>query len=138
MKNRVSILLAVLALIVASLACSLVETEMGMDNLRLAFDSDGESPTTVFAPGDVFYAVADLTNAPAGTVASAQWIVVDIEDMESGEVIYEQAINDFTDDSFTGTIYFQLSNDDGWPVGEYKVDVYLNETFVQSAVFSVR
>lgn len=137
MKNIVPILLAVLALLLASLACS-VGTEMGLDNLRMAFDNDGKNPTTVFSPDDVFYAVADLRNATAGTVAKAKWIAADIPNVESGDVIYEQEINDFTDENFSGTIYFQLSNDSGWPAGEYKVEVYLNETLVQSTEFSVR
>jgi hypothetical protein len=111
---------------------------MGLENLRTAYDSDGQSPTTVFSPTDVFFAVADLNNAPAGTVVEAKWLAVQIEGYDAGELIYEQAINDFTDESFSGTIYFQLSNDSGWPAGEYRVDVYLDGTFLESANFSVR
>lgn len=138
MKNKLSILFAVLALVLATLACSLVDTEMSMTNLHTAFDSDGENSTTVFSPADVFFVVADLNNAPAGTVAEAKWLAVQVDDYASGELIYEQAITDFTDERFSGTIYFQLSNDSGWSVGEYKVDVYLNGTFVESVNFSVR
>jgi hypothetical protein len=79
-----------------------------------------------------------LKNAPAGTVVEARWIAVQIEGYESGELIYEQSINDFTEERFSGSIYFQLSNDAGWPLGEYKVDIYLDGTFVQTAAFSVR
>ena len=86
----------------------------------------------------MFYVVGDLKNAPAGTVVEAKWLAVQIEGYEPGELIYEQSINDFTGDSFSGSIYFQLSNDDGWPVGDYKADVYLNGTFVQSVPFGVR
>ena len=138
MHKKSSILLAFMALLTAMLACSLFTTEMSLENLRMAYDSDGQSPTTVFSPSDVFFAVADLNNAPAGTVVEARWIAVQIEEYDAGELIYEQAINDFTDERFSGTIYFQLSNDAGWPAGEYKVDVYLDGTFVQSASFSVR
>lgn len=137
MKNKLSILFAFMALVAATLACSLSDTEMGLENLRMAFDSDGENPTTVFSPADVFFAVADLNNAPAGTVAEAKWLAVQIDDYDSGELIYEQAIMDFTEDDFSGKIYFQLSNDAGWPVGDYKVDIYLDGVFVQSANFSV-
>ena len=138
MHRKVPVLLAIMALLVATLACSLGSTEMSLENLRLAFDEDGESPTTVFDPSDIFFAVSDLENAPAGTVVEAKWIAVQVEGYDSGELIYEQSINDFTEESFTGTIYFQLSNDAGWPGGEYKVDVYLNGTYVESANFSVR
>ena len=138
MHRKSSILLAFVAILTATLACSLFTTEMSLENLRTAYDSDGQSPTTVFSPADVFFAVADLNNAPAGTVVEAKWIAVQIGGYDAGELIYEQAINDFTDESFSGTIYFQLSNDAGWPTGEYKVDVYLDGTYIGSADFSVR
>ena len=79
-----------------------------------------------------------MKNAPAGTVVEAKWIAVQLEGFDPGELIYEQSINDFSDDSFTGTIYFQLSNDDGWPAGEYRVDIYLNGNFTGTAAFSVQ
>lgn len=104
----------------------------------MAYDEDGNVTTTVFAPSDIFYVVGDLKNAPAGTVVEARWLAVQIEGYDSGELIFEQTINDFTEESFAGTIYFQLSNDGGWPVGEYKVDVYLDGNFVQSVPFSVQ
>ena len=141
MKKKLPVLLAFLALFIASLACSLVtggSAEMSLENLHMAFDKDGSSPTTEFSSSDIFYVVGDLQNAPAGTVVEAKWLAVQIEGYESGELIYEQAIADFTDESFTGTIYFQLSNDAGWPVGEYKVDIYVDGAFAQSVSFSVR
>ena len=141
MKKNLSVLFALSALLIATLACNLVtpsSTEIGLENLRTALDEGGENPTTVFSPSDVFYVVGDLKNAPAGTVVEAKWLAVQIEGYDPGELIYEQSINDFTDKSFSGSIYFQLSNDNGWPVGDYKADVYLNGTFVQSVPFSVR
>ncbi len=141
MKNRIPILMAMLALLIVSLACNFVtggSSGKSLKNMRTALDENGENPTTVFSPIDTFFAVGDLTNAPAGTVVVAKWLAVQIEGYEPGELIYEQTISDFTDESFTGTIYFQLSNDSGWSVGEYKVDVYLDGAFVQSVPFSVR
>ena len=141
MKKKLSVLFALGALLAAMLACNLVagaSTETGLENLRMALDESGENPTTVFSPSDVFYVVGDLKNAPAGTVVEAKWLAVQIEGYDPGELIYEQSINDFTDKSFSGSIYFQLSNDNGWPVGDYKADIYLNGTFVQSVPFSVR
>ena len=141
MKNKLPALLAFLVLLVASLACNLVTgglAEMSLENLRMAFDEDGNDPTTEFSSSDVFYVVGDLKNAPAGTVVEAKWLAAQIEGYESGELIYEQSIADFTEESFTGTIYFQLSNDAGWPVGEYQADIYVDGTFVQSVPFSVQ
>jgi hypothetical protein len=141
MKKRYPVFLALVALLIIMLACSIgaVTPEgVSLENLRTALDEDGNNPTTVFAPADTFYVVGDLKNAPAGTVLEANWLAVQIEGYEPDELIYEQTINDFTDESFTGTIYFQLSNDSEWPVGEYKVDVYLDGNFVNSVPFSVQ
>jgi len=141
MKSKYPALVAMLAVLIATLACSFglggVEGA-SLENLHMAFDQDGNNPTTVFSPSDVFYVVGDLNNAPAGTVVEAQWRAVQIEGYEADELIYEQTINDFTEESFTGTIYFQLSNDTGWPAGDYKADVYLDGNFVESAPFRVQ
>jgi hypothetical protein len=141
MEKKLSVMFAWGALLVAMLACSLVTggpAKVGLENLRMAFDEGGDNPTTVFSSSDIFYVVGDLKNAPAGTIVEAKWLAVQIEGYDPSELIYEQSINDFTDESFSGTIYFQLSNDNGWPVGDYKVDVYLNGAFAQSVSFSVR
>ena len=141
MNKKLSVLLAFGALLSTMLACNLMRgtsSEMTLENMRMAFDPDGNNTTMAFSPSDVFYAVGDLQNAPAGTVVEARWLAEEIDGYDPGELIYEQTINDFTDESFTGTIYFELSNDGGWPVGNYKVDIYLNGNFDQSVSFSVQ
>lgn len=137
MKNKYMVLLAVLSLVVSSLACAVGNTELGLTNLRMAFDQDGNNPTTTFASTDVFYAVADLANAPQGTTVEAKWTAVNAADTEPNLEFQTQTF-DITEESFSGTIYFQLSNDDGWPAGQYKVDLYLNGSLAQSAEFSVQ
>jgi len=135
MKKLFPVLLAVLALVASSLACSL--TEMSLDNARMAFDENGESATSTFSSTDVFYAVADLSNAPTGTKVVAKWIAVNIEGEEPGSVFQEQTL-DITEDNFSGIIYFQLSNDTGWPNGDYKVELYLNDALAQTVTFNVQ
>jgi hypothetical protein len=137
MKYKFPILLAVLALVLASLACSVLNRELSLSNLRMAFDQDGVNPTSSFSSSDVFYAVADLDNAPSGTAVVAKWIAVNIEGEEPGSVFQEQTL-DISEESFSGTIYFQLSNDSGWPAGTYKVELYLNGTLSQSIEFGVQ
>jgi len=137
MKKVFPILLAVLALVVSSLACAALDTELGLSNLRMAYDEDGENVTTTFSPSDVFYAVGDLKNAPQGTVVRANWVAVNVIDTEAGLEFQEQTL-DISEENFSGTIYFQLSNDEGWPTGQYRVDVYLNDALSQSVDFNVQ
>lgn len=136
MKRFVPIFFAVLALVFSALACESLSTEMSLENLRLAYDENGEQVTSTFGADDIFYAVADLKNAPQGTLVKAVWTAVDVQDTDEGLEIQEQKL-DITEESFSGAIYFQLSNDDRWPSGQYKVDLYLNETLAQSMEFSV-
>lgn len=136
MKKIVPILLAVLALAFSSLACEALSPEMSLDNLRMAYDQNGAELTSTFSATDVIYAVADLSSAPQGTVVKAIWTAVDVVDTDAGLEFQEQTI-DVTEESFSGMIYFQLSNDDGWPSGLYRVDVYLNDTLAQSLEFNV-
>lgn len=141
MSKKLSVLLVLLSLIVATLACNFItggSREMSLENLRMAFDEDGNNPTTVYEPLDVFYVVGDLNNAPTGTVVEARWLAAQIDGYDSGELIFEQAIDDFTEESFSGTIYFQLSNDSGWPTGDYEVEIYLNGNHVETVSFSVQ
>jgi hypothetical protein len=127
----------VLALVVSSLACSFGNTELGLTNLRMAFDQKGENVTTTFSTTDIFYAVADLANAPQGTKVEARWTAVNAADTEPNLEFQTQSL-DITEESYTGTVYFQLSNDEGWPTGQYKVDLFLNGTLAQTAEFSVQ
>jgi hypothetical protein len=129
--------LAVLALVFSSLACEALSGKMSFENLRMAYDEDGEQVTSTFSATDVFYAVGDLRNAPQGTVVRAKWVAVDVADTEPGLEFQEQTV-DITEESFSGTIYFQLSNADGWPAGLYRVDIYLDDTLAQSTEFNVQ
>jgi hypothetical protein len=136
MKSRFSILLAVLALIASTLACA-VGGGLSLTNARMSTDSDGKNVTTTFKPADTFYAVADLSNAPVGTKVDAKWIAVDVPGEQANSVFKET--NYVTDtDGFSGIVYFQLSNDSGWPAGSYKVEFYLNGALAQSLEFSVQ
>jgi predicted small lipoprotein YifL len=136
MKSKFSILLAVLALLASTLACA-VGGELSLTNARMSTDSDGKNVTTTFSPTDVFYVVADLANAPTGTKVDAKWIAVDIPGEQANSVFKET--NYVTDtDNFSGIVYFELSNDSGWPAGSYKVELYLNGALAQSLDFTVQ
>jgi hypothetical protein len=136
MQRTAPILLAVLALLFSSLACEALSTETTLENLRIAYDENGQHVTSTFSATDVFYAVAELKSAPQETVVTARWTAVDVADTEAGLEFQEQTL-DITEETFSGTIYFQLANDDGWPVGLYRVDMYLDDTLAQSLEFKV-
>jgi hypothetical protein len=140
MKTRsISVLLAVAALVLASLACAL-GGELSLDNPRMSKDDSGATPVTTFASGDTFYVVADLNNAEQGMNVESKWYLVSAEGYEPSpiETTTGNIIN-ITEDYFSGTVSFSLfSMDGGWPQGEYKVELYLNGALTHTLNFSVR
>lgn len=136
MKRIAPVTVAILALVFSSLACSAFKKEMSLTNLRMATDQDGKNVTTTFSPTDVFYALADLQNAPKGTVVKAKWSVVKVPGLETEPEFPEQTI-DITEDVDAKTVYFKLANGFDWPAGSYRVEIYLNDTLAQSMEFKV-
>ena len=136
MRKNAPIFLAVFVLLASSLACKAFTPKMSLENPRMAYDQAGEQTTSTFTPTDVLYVVADLKNAPKGTTVKATWIAVDAQDTDPDFNIQEQTL-DVIEDSFSGTIYFQLSNDNAWPVGKYRVEIYLNDNLSQNVEFNV-
>ena len=132
MKNKLPILLAVLALIASSLACAL--GEMSLSNPRTSFDSDGNQTSSTFSANDTIYTVADLANAPAGTVVATKWIAVNAEGLDPNFLIAEGDIST-TEESFSGIIYF--SSAPPWPTGSYQIEWYLNGVLSQTSTFTV-
>jgi hypothetical protein len=137
MKNNLSVLLTVLFFLALSGACTSQNQDLNVSNLRTALDQDGENVTSTFAPSDVIYAVADSVEVPRGTKLEVKWIAVNAEGTERNHEFDSQSI-EITDELFTGTTYFQLSNAAPWPVGQYRVDLYLNDALVESVEFSVQ
>ena len=135
--RKFSILIAFLALVASILACSF-GGEMSLTNPRMAFDEPGDQATTVYSSGDAFYAVGDLKNAPKGTVVSAKWYAVNVEGYESGYI--DETTLTIEDDNFNGYVSFQYTYQDagGWPVGEYKAELYLNSVLTHTINFSVQ
>ncbi|SRR6266498_3582501 len=137
MKNKLIVLLSMLLLIAFSPACSARNKNLSVSNLRTALDKDGKNPTSTFSPSDVIYVVVDLANVPRGTKLAVKWVAVNAANTDPNYEFDSQTV-DFTEEIFTGTTYFQLSNAAPWPVGRYRADLYLNDALAASVEFSVQ
>lgn len=135
-KRTLPILLALFALMAASLACAF-GGELGLANGRTAFDEDAAQPTSVFGPNDAIYVVADLSNAPVGTVVNSKWYYVSVEGVEPNTLIDEADIT-VDEEDFTGTVHFFFPAGSDWPVGTYAVELYLDGTLIQTVTYSVQ
>ena len=135
-QNRVRVLWAVVVVLLASLACNAgAGATPGASNFYMATDEAGTNRTNVFSPNDDFYVFFDVNDVEAGTNFESRWYALNIEGedpdtpFQTIDYVYEEGI---------GNIYFQLTNDQGWPVGNYKVEIYMNGTEVGEQEFSVQ
>ena len=131
--NRRYILILVGVILAISVACSFSASTAKISEAYTARDVNGaHEATKVFSQNEVFYLLVTLENAPDDTVTKAVWYAADAEGTAKNTKIDEA---EFT--SGDQQITFNLSNDQLWPVGAYKVEIYLNDKLNQTLEFSV-
>ncbi|MFO7537940.1 MAG: trypsin-like peptidase domain-containing protein [Chloroflexota bacterium] len=117
-------------------ACGNREISFSTANIadaRLTKDEAGTQATTTFNPEDPFYLIVNLANAPDSTTVKAEWTAVSVAGADPNTLL-----DDVTLTSGDGTLTFDLSSTAAWPVGEYKVDLYLNDELDRTLDFRVR
>ena len=93
-------------------------------------DQKVTSPTTTFSPQDTIYAAVSTTGTAANATLSAKWTYQD-----------GQTVNDSSQTiapSGPAVTTFHISKPDGWPAGNYKVEVSLDGKSAASKDFSVK
>ena len=132
--KKAQILFVAIILLVSALACGGSFSTANINSAWMATDENGKNHTTAFDQEAIFYAMVDLKNAPDDTQLKAVWTVVDAEGTEPNLVLNETEIT-----SGDALIHFQLENTDYlWPIGQYKVEIYLNGTLDQTLTFEVQ
>lgn len=131
--KKINLVLIPLVLALVTLACGFSASTANISEAYMAADEEGANRTTVFTQDQGFYAIVALKNAPDDTTVKAVWTAVDVQDTEPNLVINETPIT--TPDA---TIPFSLTNENLWPVGSYKVDIYLNDELNTTLEFSVQ
>ena len=131
--KKFPILLAIIAILISVLACGGSLTTANIGDAWLSTDEAGDNRTTTFSQDATFNLFVDLKNAPDDTQLKASWIAVNAEGMDPNSVVYETEYASGDD-----TIRFYLDNDNLWPVGSYKADIYLNGTLDRSLSFVVQ
>jgi hypothetical protein len=93
-------------------------------------DQKVTSPTTTFSPKDTIYAAVSTTGSATNATLGAKWTYQD-----------GQTVNDSSQTiAPTGPAVttFHISKPDGWPAGNYKVEISLDGNAVSSKDFSVK
>ena len=134
MKQRKWVLFLIpLALMLVNLACGFSVSTAKINSAAMARDSAGAQPTTVFAPEDTFYCNVDLANAPDDTKVKADWTAVSVEGADPNTKLDSTELQ-----TGSGVLNFKLTNDNLWPAGKYKVDLYLNDKLDRTIEFEVQ
>lgn len=89
-------------------------------------DKEAVGPTSTFAPDvPVIHCVVKLANAPDNTRVRAKWSVVKVPGQEPNYKIVESDVDNAGGEKNIVDFTFTPPSQ-GLPLGEYKVDIYLN------------
>jgi len=132
--HKFQILTAILIVILVTLACGGSVSTANISSAKMFADSEGTQETTVYAQDQPFYCIVELANAPEDTTLKAVWTAVEAEGTEPNLVIDDAEITAGNENVFT----FDLTNNGLWPIGKYKVDLYLNGELDRTLEFEVQ
>lgn len=110
-------------------------TTANIQNAHLANDINDSKQVTSYGPGDkTFYCFFELKNAPESTVVKGTWTLVSAEGYSANSEIDSATVT-----GSDNTYYFSLDRSaDAWPVGQYKIDLYIDDKLVQTVDFEVK
>jgi len=92
-------------------------------------DQKVSAPTTTFGAKDTIYAAVSTTGTATNAVLNAKWTFQDGQGVnESSQTIAPNG---------PAVTSFHISKPDGWPVGNYKVEISLDGKSVATKDFSV-
>lgn len=131
---KLQIMAAILIVILVTLACGGSVSTANISSAKMFADSEGTQETTVYAQDQPFYCIVELANAPDDTTLKAVWTAVEAEGTEPNLMIDDAEITAGNEDVFT----FDLTNNGLWPIGKYKVDLYLNGELDRTLEFEVQ
>lgn len=126
---------AIAVILLVTLACGVGSTAPGASNFYMATDEAGTNRTNTFSPEDDFYVFFDVSGVEPGTNFQSRWYALNIEGEDPNTPF--QTI-DYSYEEGIGNIYFQLTNDEPWPAGNYKVEIYMDGTEVGEQEFTVQ
>ena len=125
--------LCCLGLVVLLSGCSVEISTANISAASMARDGDAKDKTTEFGTKDVIYCVVDLANAPEDTRVRAVWIAVKCVGAPENHQVEESTMK-----SSGGQISFKMELPNPWPVGSYKIDLYLNDKLDRTLEFQVK
>jgi hypothetical protein len=106
---------------------SVVSVDLGT---AVGADQKVTEPTTTFSPKDTIYAAVSTTGTAANATLAAKWTYQD------GQIVNDSSQTIAPTGPAVTT--FHISKPDGWPAGNYKVEISLDGQPVASKDFTVK
>jgi hypothetical protein len=132
MKTKnLSVLFALLVILFSMAACTPAPK---VSNFYMATDDQGAYKTASFAPTDAFNLFFDVNGITAGTIFETRWYVFGIPGHDPN-LPFKTVDETYT--SGSTTLLFHLANTANWPIGQYRVDVYMSGNKVGEVPFTV-
>lgn len=137
-RLRISVLLAVVSIL------SFLEIAANAESISVTICKQvNASKTAPIDPTDRFgtdqpelHAIAVLKDAAKGTVVKGTWVSVDAIAQPNYPI--DSVVVQLPERGDT-QVHFSLARPtNGWPVGNYKLDVYVNDQLVSSTPFSIK
>lgn len=133
-KKQSFIIMLIAALTLVTLACGGTISTANIKSARLSVNESGRPEMTTFNQDDLtIYCVITLANAPDSTVVKTSWIAADVEGVDLNTLIDETELT-----SGDGELYFNIANNQLWPLGQYKVEIYLNDKLDRTLEYQVQ
>ncbi|MEO7743736.1 MAG: hypothetical protein ABIR98_12420 [Usitatibacter sp.] len=95
-------------------------------------DKKVSAATDTFAKGDTIYASTDTTGSGTATL-KARWTYT-----SGGKSVPVKEDSQTIQATGPSTTEFHVSKPDGWPVGDYQVEILLGDNVVQTKRYSVK
>jgi hypothetical protein len=109
-----------------------------ISELHMAKDDGNGDPgaeTNAFDPGDrTIHCVAKLAEAKAGTKMKFSWFIVDAGGSKNEKI----KDIDYTTRAIENIVHGHLTLPQDWPIGKYRVEVFVNGNLEKTALYSVK
>ncbi len=133
-KSSLIIGLVIAMLALSVLACGGSVSTANIKSAKLSADSSGSPETTTFTQDQLtVYCIVQLANAPDDTKIKAVWVAVEVDGVDPNFTIDESELTSGDD-----VLTFDLTNNQLWPTGKYKVDLYLNDKLDRTIEYQVQ
>lgn len=130
-NRKFLILLGLVVLALSAMACEFSATTANIKDAYLVTDESSGTKTTTYTQDQPFVFVVELANAPDDTKVKAVWYTSD-ETGTATQFVEKEMVTGGS------PITFSATNNGPWPVGSYKVELYLNDKLDRTVEFSVQ